>query len=309
MMFEEIRKAKRIGLMAHRDPDGDAVGSVMAMYLVLKEMGKDVTAVLRNYAQVMSFIPEIGNSVADSDSVFDLVISLDTSSLDIIEGLEVFERARKTICIDHHSSNTRFADINYVTPNVPSTTQMLFDLFKQEKIEMTKEIGICLITGLLTDTGGFKYGKVTDKSFEMAAEIYRLGVDISSIYDHVLDTLSMSRFRLMQVALQRLEFLGDGKIAFTYITYDEFNECQAKVGDHEGIVDIGRSIDGVKVSIFIKENESDKKVSLRSKGMVDVSRIAMVFGGGGHMNAAGFNTKLNWEELKKRIIDEALRLL
>ena len=165
--------------------------------------------------------------------------------------------------------------------------------------------------GIITDTGGFKYQGVSAETFEFVAQLLNKGVNVSNIYKRVLQIISKNRFELRKIAMNRLEFLEDGKIAFTYIIKDDEEKINAEPDAHEGIVEMGRDVEGVEVSIFLREN-NDKdgyKISLRSNDYVNVADICLMFNGGGHIRAAGGNIKLPLEEAKQRVIDECKKHL
>jgi len=216
----------------------------------------------------------------------------------------IFENAKISISIDHHGTNTMFANINYVDPVAPACAQILASLFNYWGFEITKEIGECLITGIITDTGGFKYSNVTVETFEFAAELLSKGVNISKIYEKTMQIMPLSKFELSKIAMNRIELLEDGKIAFTYINIEDEKNVNAEVGDHEGIVEFGRSIEGVQVSIFMRETDKGYKVSLRSNEAVNASDVCLIFGGGGHPRAAGCTMTCSLESAKDKLINE-----
>ena len=180
---------------------------------------------------------------------------------------------------------------------------------------MTKEIGTCILAGIITDTGGFKYQGVTAETFEFAAWLLNKGVNVSSIYRQVLETKTKPNFELHRLASNRVEFLEEGKIAYTYITAEDEEKVGAESGDHEGIVDIGRcvemgrDIEGVEVSIFIRQTEKGCKISLRSNNYVNVADACAIFGGGGHARAAGATIQGTIEQAKEKVLNEVIRLL
>ncbi len=309
-MWNKIQDSHDIVLMAHRNPDGDAIGSALAMALVLKNMGKRVRIIMTNIQKAFSFMPGIELIKEDVSEPYDLAIALDTSSLEIIQDRKAFDLAKDSLCIDHHNSNTRYANYNYVVDEAPATTQIIFELFRQMDVPITKEVGTCLMVGLITDTGGFRYREVTDKSFDMASYLYKIGVNIPYIYKETFGRQTMARFTLTKQAINRMEFISNHKIAFTYNTYTEYLECGGNPGDNDGIVGIGRDVEGVLISIYIYANSDDKfRISLRSNGDIDVSKVAIKFGGGGHINAAGFETTMDFSILKEKLIEEALKIL
>ena len=310
---EEIYNAKNIIILTHEMPDGDAIGSSLAMYNGLKDIGKDVDVVIENNSRIYNFLKGADEiKTKGTKESYDLAIALDCGDIKRLNGYsEYFENANTTIEIDHHAINTMFADYNFVNPTAPACAQILITLLQDIGIEITKEIGECLLTGIITDTGGFKYQGVSPETFEFAAELLNKGVNVSNIYKRVLQTISKSKFELRKLAMERLEFLEDGKITFTYITCEDEEKINAEFDAHEGIVEIGRDIEGVEVSIFLRENKEKEgyRISLRSNDYVNVADICFVFSGGGHARAAGGSINLPLEEAKQKIVEECKKYL
>lgn len=304
-----VNKSKSILLLTHESPDGDAIGSVLAFYHYLVSINKTVDMVILEIPKVFNFLPSIDKVVDNTDKEYDLGIVLDCSTRERIgQNEDLFSRCKNTVCIDHHISNTNYCDLNYVKGDISSCCQVVYYLFKEWNVSISKEIGESLMTGVLTDTNGFGINNVDNDTFKMASDMLELGIDIHSIYKKVLWIKTMSQYNLLKIGMDRLEFFGDGKIAFTYILEDDFKKVGALLGEHEGIVDIGRNIDGVEVSIFVRENNG-WTVSLRSTGSVDVSKIAVLFGGGGHKLAAGAKMHYSLEETKDLLINEIKKVI
>ena len=312
-ILEEIKKAEKIVILTHELPDGDAVGSSLAMMHAIKNLGKDVDVIIPAYSSCFNFLPGIHDIKNETDvKKYDLAIALDCADAKILCGYSnYFEKAKTKIVIDHHSSNKMYGDINFVNPVSPACCQILVGMFDYFGIEITKNIGTCIITGIITDTGGFNYN-ATPETFDFAAMLLRKGIKISDAYQKALKTKTRASFELSKLANERLEFLEDGKVAFTYITIEDEKNVGANVGDHEGIVGNGRDIEGVEVSIFLHELE-DKgkgfKISLRSKDYVNVSDICLMFGGGGHPKAAGATSTGSVEQIKEKLMIEVRKQL
>ena len=311
-IVEEIQKANSIVLLAHESPDGDAIGSVLAMGIALENMGKKPDRIIKEYPRRFAFLPGADKVKEASDiEKYDLAIALDCSDLRRLDGKEYFENAKKTIVIDHHSTNTMYGDINFVNPVAPACCEILIGIFTYFELEINHDLGTCILTGIITDTGGFKYQGVTPETFEFTAELLRKGINVSEIYEKVLETRTKSNFELMKRILSRMEVLEDGKVTFTYITNQDEEEVNAEPGDHEGLVEIGRGIEGVEVSIFIRQDadESKYKISMRSNNNVNVSKICYLFGGGGHPRAAGCLIQGTVEQVKDKILSEVKKAL
>lgn len=311
-VLEEIKKAEKIVILTHDTPDGDAVGSSLAMLHAMKILGKEADAIIPEYSDCFSFLP--GTEEIKSESKverYDLAIALDCADNKILKGIEYFEHAKKTIVIDHHSSNKMYGDINFVNPVAPACCEILIGMFDYFGIELTKEIGTCIITGIITDTGGFDYN-TTAETFDFAAMLLRKGINISEVYRRVLKTKTRPNFELRKLAENRLEFLEDGKVTFSYITLEDEKNVNAKTGDHEGLVENGRDIEGVEVAIFLHEKAGKPngfKVSLRSTEYVNVSDVCLMFGGGGHARAAGAFVNGTTEQIKEKLMVEIKKQL
>ena len=311
-ILEEIKKAEKIVILAHETPDGDAIGSCLAMNLAVKALGKCADVVIKEFPRVFDFLPGRDEVKTESNvEQYDLAIALDCADLKRLVGKEYFEEAKQTIVIDHHGSNKMFGDINFVNPVAPACCEILIGMFTYFNIDINIELGSCILTGIITDTGGFKYQGVTAETFEFTAELLRKGVNVSEIYQKALETKTKANFELMQKTINRIEFLENGKVTFTYITNQDEKEVNAEPGDHEGLVEVGRDVEGVEVSVFIrqKDNEDKYKVSMRSSNYVNVSDICYIFGGGGHPKAAGCLIQGNIEQVKEKIIKEIRKVL
>ena len=306
-----IKKSKNIVIVTHENPDGDAVGSSLAMYHALKGLKKNVDIIIPEYAKCFNELPGIDEVIKESDKVYDLAISLDAATDKLLNvWVKYFREADQRIVIDHHSTNTMFGDINYVDLSAPACAQVVYMLIKHYRWKITPEIGTCIMAGIITDTGGFQYSGVSRDTFNIAAELLDAGVNISKVYKKVFDTKTKSSFELRRIALDRMEFLEDDKIAFTYITNEDERKVNAGVGDYEGIVSEGRSIEGVEVSIFLHElKDGEFKISLRSNSYVNVSDVCIMFGGGGHIRAAGAKRTAEPLVIREKVVNEVKRQL
>lgn len=303
---EEIEKAKDIVILTHESPDGDAVGSALAMYLTLKKLEKQVDVIIPEYSNVFRFLPGSEEIKKEGkEEPYDLAISVDVTGIARLNGFaKYFENAKIKIQIDHHQVNEMFADFNFVNPASPACAQNLIFIIEQLGVEIDKEIGTCLLTGIITDTGGFKYEGVSAETFEFTSWLLAKGVNVSDVYKRVLQTKTKANFELRKRIMDRMEFLDDNKITFTYMTLQDEKEVSAEPGDHEGLVEVGRDIEGIEVSIFIRETEHGFKASLRSNNYVNVSDVCIAFNGGGHIRAAGCTIYGILEEVKEKIIGE-----
>ncbi len=310
-IIDVINNAKKIAIFTHISPDGDAIGSSMSMYIGLKGLKKDVDIITDDYSRCFNFLPELENIKKEINDSYDLAIALDCATKPrLYDPNNTFDKATTSINIDHHASNTYFAKYNYVEGNSPAACKTLIKVLKRLGITISKEIGACLMTGIITDTGGFRYSTVDDETFEFAAQMLDLGVNISDIYYRTFDVKTKPQFMLSSIATNRLKFYSKDRVAVTYITQEDFKEVEACTGDHEGIVNIGRNIEGIEVSIFLREVDKDfYRVSLRSNDQVDVSEVASKFAGGGHTRAAGCDMHYNLETSIKKLVKETNKYL
>ena len=308
----EIKNAQTVVIMAHEAPDGDAIGSSLAMCLALKNMGKDVTVLMKDFPENFSYLPGREFIKEESEkSNYDLAVVMDCPNIKRVkeEFIPYFENAKVKVQFDHHNKNDMFGDYNVVNHVAPAASQILVSSFEYLGIEITKEIGECLLTGVITDTNGFRNSNVTVEAFDFASWCLEKGIDLPKIYKFSMMTMTKSKFEAQKLAMNRLEFFEDGKIAFTYMTKEDDEAVGLKAGEHDGIVEIGKAIEGVEVSIFIYEKEVGYKASLRSNEYVNVSDVCLTFGGGGHIKAAGTNMNMPFEEAKKAIIAEVAKHL
>lgn len=310
-ILEEINKAETIVILTHENPDGDAMGTSLALYNALKQIGKKPDIIIPDYPRNFAFLAGVDEIKKESEiEKYDLAISVDCATIKMLNGFaNYFENAKVKISIDHHSTNTMFGDINYVSPDAPACAQVLLVVLEYFKIEVTHEIGTCILTGIITDTGGFKYSGVTAETFEFVAWLLNKGINVSKIYRKVLQTRTKANFELGRIAANRLEFFEEGKIAYTYITLEDIQNVNAESGDQEGIVETGRDIEGVEVSVFIRETEKGCKISMRSNEYVNVSDVCLLLGGGGHIRAAGASMQCSIEQAKEKVLRQIKAVL
>lgn len=306
-MIEKIMSAENIVIMAHENPDGDAIGCCLGMYLALKNINKNVDVIIPEYARTFEFLPGIDESIREANKEYDLALALDCATdKRLADPTGAFAKAKIKMQIDHHVANSMYAEYNYIDPVSPACCQILVKVLKYWNVEINKNVGTCLLAGMITDTGGFSYEGVTSETFEIVAELLDKGINISNIYKQVFQQKSKTRFELLQIATSRINFYEYGKIAFTYITKEDEEKIGAETGDYEGCVEIARDIEGVEVSIFLREVASGGyKVSMRSNEYVNVSDICLMFGGGGHVRAAGCTiTSGTIEQIRDKLIME-----
>ena len=303
---QEIEKAKNIVILTHESPDGDAIGSALAMYLTLKKLNKVVDVIIPEYSNTFEFLPGADEIKKEGkEESYDLAISVDATGIRRLNGFaKYFENAKVKIQIDHHQVNEMFADYNFVNPASPACAESLIFIIEQLGVDIDKEIGTCLLTGIITDTGGFKYEGVSAETFEFASWLLTKGVNVSEIYKKVLQMKTRANFELRRLVMDRMEFLCDNKVTFTYITLEDLENVKAEEGDHEGLVEIGRDIEGIEGAVLLREIEGGYKASLRSNNYVNVSDVCIAFNGGGHIRASGCTILGTLEQAKEKILSQ-----
>lgn len=304
-VIEELKGAHVVGITGHIRPDGDCTGSTLALYNYLKKNmpDMDVSVYLEQPGEEFSYLSgysDIKNTL-EEDKKFDVFIVLDCSSIDRIEPFaRGFENSDKTICIDHHISNNSFADVNQVVPDASSACEVLYDTLGDEKID--KAVAECIYTGIIHDTGVFKYSCTSLHTMEIAGKMMQMGIDYSDIIDNSFYKKTYVQNQILGRALLESVLFYDKKCIFSSVTRDEMNFYGVTGKELGGIIEQLRLTEGVEVAIFLYETGDDEyKVSLRSKKEIDVSAIAVAFGGGGHVRAAGFLAKGTVHDIINRI--------
>ncbi len=290
----EIVGVKKIAIAGHIRPDGDCVGSCTALYQYLKqnkeEFGIEIVDVyletFGNEFHILTGVDEIKHSY-ESDEVYDVFISLDCGSLDRLgNALKYFNTANKTINIDHHISNQLFGEVNHVVIDASSTCEVLYTLMEEDRV--TKEIAEALYVGIIHDTGVFKHSNTSEKTMNIAGRLIGKGIDFSSLIDESFYAKTYMQNQILGRCLMESILVLDGKVVFASLNRRMLDFYGASSSDMDGIIDQLRVTKGTEVAIFIYESDfREFKVSMRSNGEVNVSKIAVYFGGGGHIKAAG----------------------
>lgn len=286
-VLREIRCYQRLLVTSHARPDGDAVGSVLACAQALRALGKTVVAMLHDgVPHVYRFLPHAQQIVEGEDvpAGFEAALILECSSIARTQ-LHGLERLF-LINIDHHATGREFAQVNWVDPQAVATGELVFRLIQAAGIEITPDIATCLYTSLLTDTGAFCYSGTRQSTFALAGELVARGADPVKIAQAVYFSYPLSKMRLLGAALNHLHRERD--LVWMYVTRIDMERAGAQDEDCEGIVNFALSIEGVEVAVFLRETPEGKyRVSLRSKGAINVAELATHFGGGGHECASG----------------------
>ena len=291
VLSDILKGKKRVALGGHVRPDGDCVGACMGLYLYLKDRYPDIhtDVYLEEVPEAYRMIQgtdEVKTQITDGD-VYDLFICLDCGDAQRL-GFSgpLFEHAKETLCIDHHISNDAFADHNYIVPDASSTSELVYTVLDKEKISLPS--AEALYMGIVHDTGVFQYSCTSPETMEIAADLMRKGINGNEIIDKTYYEKTYIQNQILGRALLESMLVMDKKCIVSVIRQRSMEFFQAKPSDLEGIVSQLRQTKGVEVAIFLHELSPQKfKVSLRSKGKVDVSDIAKFYGGGGHVRAAG----------------------
>ena len=289
-----LKDVKSVGITGHIRPDGDCTGSVLALYnYILENMPEiDVDLYLEQPGSEFYYLKNIDKiKNTPEDKKYDVFFVLDCSSIDRIEPfISCFNNASKTVCIDHHVSNTGFTDLSKIEPQASSACEVLYGTMDADKI--SRNVAECIYTGIIHDTGVFKYSCTSKKTMEIAGEMMEKGIDYSDIIDNTFYKKTYVQNQILGRALLESVLFYDGKCIFTTVTMDEMEFYGVTGRELGGIVEQLRLTDGVEVAIFLYQTgEEEYKVSLRSKKKIDVAAIATQFGGGGHVRAAGYTAK------------------
>lgn len=306
---EKIEQSNNIIIAGHVNPDGDTVGAGLALLLGLEEKypNKRVDFVLQdNVPKNISFLKgsEKIKKIEDiKDSNYDLAVFVDSATIDRVGKVANLIGDIFKINIDHHISNPKYGDINIVK-DISSTSEIMYSFLKDLDIEISLEMGEAIYLGLVNDTGNFAHSNVTDKTFLVASELMKIGVNNNKIVNDFFKTKSYERMRVLGKALSEMVFVEEKKLMYFYLSYESLKSLNAIKDDTEGIVEELVNYSGSEVSLFLRQEENGKiKGSLRSKHSIDVNRIAGIFGGGGHIKAAGFTTELPVEEIIKIVVE------
>jgi len=311
-VVSELRAADKLLLTTHENPDGDALGSLLAMDAILKQLGKDSCMFMSpdefplpweyRGLQFEGLLGAPPDDVAERTIVFLDCGNIDRMPVDFLQadGLHILN-------IDHHHDNTRFGTVNLVCSSASCTAEMVWRIAKELDAEITPEIAKALYVGLVTDTGRFMYENTTPVAHRMAAELIDAGVEPHKVYRELYEDLPFRRLQLLQRALASIQRYDGDAVTIAHLTKGDYEETGALETDSEGVVDHMRAVEGTRVAVLVRElladdREGMRKVSLRATdGTVDVSRVARAFGGGGHPQAAGFSTAVPYPELVSQL--------
>ena len=312
-----LRSHDRFLLVTHENPDGDALGSLLAAKLALDALGKDSEMYLYGDAPLpteYSFMPLDGLRRGAPPEVGDRVlVALDCANESRLgPAPSLLEQASLKIDVDHHHDNSRFGDLNLIVADASSTGEVLRDVLRELGVELTPEIAEALYIALVTDTGRFQYTNTTPKALRLAAELVEAGADVHRVFQGIYESVEFAKLKLLARALDRAEGYEGGRLVVSYLLRSDFTELNAPEAYSEGIIDYLRAVEGASMAALIREpprrEGPARRVSLRSSDdELDVSAIARLSGGGGHRQAAGFSSDASIEEVTRFIHDEFVR--
>ena len=314
---DALRGHDRFLVVTHENPDGDALGSLLAMTLALRALGKDAVMYLAGESPLpreyeFMALQEL-QRIPPSDAAERVLVAVDCAQADRIGDPEATSRAPLVLNVDHHHDNTRFGDANLIVADASSTGEVLRDVFRELGVALTPEIAEALYIALVTDTGRFQYTNTTPKALRLAAELVEAGADVHAVFQQVYESVEFAKLKLLARALERAQVLEGGRIVVSYLLRADFADVGAAEPYSEGIIDYLRAVEGAELAVLIREPPRDggppRKVSLRaSVDELDVSAIARVFGGGGHRQAAGFSSDKSVDEItaivRQRFLDQ-----
>jgi phosphoesterase RecJ-like protein len=312
-----LKKNNSFLITSHKNIDGDAIGSELALYFILKKLNKK--PIILNQDR----LPRIYNFLPDSDKVhclednyiniknIDVGIIVDCSNFERIEETyKIFKNIKNIINIDHHNSNENYGDLNYIDSLASSVGEIIYDLIKFINLDLLDEkISTCLYTAIITDTGSFRYSNVSSKTFSVVSDLASQGIKPNLIADNIYNRNTYSGLKLLGKALLTLEVDESNYASWLTITRDMLNNTEANDEEVEGIIDIARTLENTEVSILFRETKDNKiKVSFRSKGDFNVNEFAGKFNGGGHPNSSGCVCSGKIAEVKEKILSELFKI-
>ncbi len=310
-----IQSDTSIAIIAHVNPDGDSLGSILALGLALRKKSNNVNIFLNDELPGrFSFLPEVHllkKYNSNEFDKFDLCFILDCGDERRFGDIDLIEKSRLVINIDHHISNNSYGDINIVETEASSTCEIVYSVItKHLSIEINDAIATCLYTGMVTDTGNFRYDNTSPHTHRVVAELLELGVDIQEITFQLYQNNSLKSTKFLGYILNHLQVFFDGKVTLIEVNQELLNQFNVKYDEVEGMINYARDIEGVEVAVILKETaDNEVKLSFRSKKDFDVNQLAKEFGGGGHRKASGATVTGNIKEVKNQLLDKLQKMI
>jgi len=320
-IVKHLKNSRSLLLATHINPDGDAIGSLVALGLALEALGKQTTLLCASpIPAVYRFLPATDRitAVYEPSGDFDTAVILDCGSfIRVGQARPEIEKIKTVINIDHHVTNTRFGNHVLVETEACATAEILYRIIKALGVRITPGMAAAIYTGIFTDTGSFRFSNTNRAAFAICEEMVAVGMDPYRVARHVYGTYSLGRIKLLNLALDSIEVTAGGKVSIMTLTRDMLTETGTQPEDTDGMINYARRIEDVKLAVLLQEVENGGRaadetprfhVSLRSNGAVDVAEIAAAFGGGGHKVAAGFNTESSLADIRAKIVRLAEKL-
>ena len=307
-----IKRSKSVAIVGHVNPDGDCIGSCTALVQAIRKTGRECYMYLD--APVPKYIEYLmcDDYLTNADRNYDLCIALDCADKSrIADGKGIYENAPKRVSIDHHITNTRFADVNYVDAKASATGEIIFEfLTKYFKVKLDKDIASSIYSAISSDTGNFKFANTTSRTHIIASKLMEYDIDVANINRQIFDTHSIEQIALMGEFSSGLKSYFDGKVVVGKLTYEMVEKHSLTFEDTDYLVSIPRSVEGCEIGVFMKvKSEGEIKASLRSNGYADVSKVASAFGGGGHVRASGATFTCAYDEAIESLLNEIAKEL
>lgn len=303
-IIKAIKKARYIVISCHLDPDGDAIGALIALGLGLKKAGKTVSMFCPSrFSRVYHFLKGqelINTAIAFDYRIFDMGIVLDCSNISRIGHLkDYFEKLPMLVNVDHHETNDHFGHVFYVDAKASSTAEIVYDLLRQMEVEIDYDIAVAIYAGIVSDTGSFRFPNTNERSFAISSEMIKIGVRPFDVAEYLFGDYRIGRLKLINYALDSLELSQDGHISMMVVTKDMLRETGTMPEDAKGLINYALHVKDIEVAALVQEEGPCLyHVSLRSNRYYDVAAVALRYGGGGHKNAAGFQIQTTLPKLK-----------
>ena len=304
---ELIKNSKKILLLAHINPDGDALGSLSALYTAIYDNFKKKSDIIitGHFPSSYKFLPNLTDAKKEFEPslVYDLVITVDVASEDRLADSKIlFDKAKTKVNIDHHKTNTGFGNLNFIEPNASSAGEVLLGIFNELELNISLDCATALYVAILTDTGGFKYENTSSNVFKSAAQLVEIGINPNKLYKACYESKTKDFVMFQNYCINKSEFLYDNKVAYSTVYKKDLEKFNAQDDFTEGLVETLREIVTTDISFLAKEiDNKTTKMSMRSK-KTDVAKICLAFGGGGHTHAAGCTIKSNMDNAIKKLL-------
>jgi bifunctional oligoribonuclease and PAP phosphatase NrnA len=307
-IIKSLSESTKVAITFHISPDGDSLGSSLALMLGLRKLGKEVFILSKDKVpEIYNFLPfnnEVNYSPQSVPIGTDCVIVLDCGNVERVSAdLNLSLKEYVLVNVDHHVSNDLYGDINYVDTSASAVGEIVYKLLKSLNVDIDKEIALCLYTSIVSDTGGFRHSNTTENTHIIAGELIKTRINFSEIHRLLFQDKKFNRLKLQGKVIESIYLAKEGRICIMKLTKKMLKDLGIEASDTSDIISLGIDIDTVEVAALIKETDEGVKVSLRSKSIVDVRKIAETFGGGGHVRASGLAINKNLHEAEELILN------